>query len=340
MVSVLADFFCNQGNIEVHLLLFGKSPELFYEIQENIKIHIPSAPFIEKKRFFSAVKRLFYLRRTTKSIEPDAILSFGEYWNSFVLIALWGLRYDIFISDRCSPEKQYGFFHSLIRAMFYPKATGIISQTDYAKRIYKDKFRHKNITVIGNPFIIKEVNENQREKIVLTIGRLIKSKNHRQLIDMFSEINMPEWKFIIVGGDSLKGDLHQSLKEYIKEKREDHRIFLEGYKSNVDMFYKKAGIFVFASETEGFPNVIGEAMAAGLPVIAFNCIAGPSEMISDGHDGFLVQTKDYSEFKQKLQLLMERKELRDKLGRNAAESIQKYSVENVGERFLNFIFAR
>jgi hypothetical protein len=72
---------------------------------------------------------MIFLRKKVKLIKPDSILSFGEYWNSFVLIALIGLPYPVFISDRCSPDKEFTRIHTILRKWFYPKAKGIIAQT-------------------------------------------------------------------------------------------------------------------------------------------------------------------------------------------------------------------
>ena len=74
-----------------------------------------------------------------KTLNRTAVLSFGEYWNSFVLIALFGLKYPVFVSDRCQPDKSLGKFHDLLRKNLYPKAAGIIAQTEKAEEIYSRK---------------------------------------------------------------------------------------------------------------------------------------------------------------------------------------------------------
>lgn len=78
-------------------------------------------------------------------------------------------------------------------------------------------------------------------------------------------------------------------------------------------------------------------MAAGLPVVAFDCVAGPSEMIIDGYNGFLVPLYDYRQFEEKLARLMKDENLREKLGINAEKSIQRFSREKICEAFYEFI---
>ena len=107
------------------------------------------------------------------------------------------------------------------------------------------------------------------------VGRLIKTKHQDKLIEMFAKVSLPDWKLIIVGYDHLKQHNMERLKELAKNLDIEQRVVFTGKQDNIDEIYSKSSIFAFTSSSEGFPNVIGEAMAAGLPVIAFDCVAGP-----------------------------------------------------------------
>ena len=154
VMSELAGYFCRKPEIEVHLVLYGKSTDIFYNVPDSLIIHKPKTNFNDRFRQAYTLGRLFYLRQTIKKINPDSILSFGEYWNSFVLLSMSGLHYPIYISDRCSPEKEFSVLHSLLRKWLYPKAQGIIAQTEKAKLEYNSKFKHNNYSVIGNPGVV------------------------------------------------------------------------------------------------------------------------------------------------------------------------------------------
>jgi GalNAc-alpha-(1->4)-GalNAc-alpha-(1->3)-diNAcBac-PP-undecaprenol alpha-1,4-N-acetyl-D-galactosaminyltransferase len=334
----LANFFCLKLSLEIHIVLFGRIPEIFYQVNPNLFIHKPSGTFNDNLRLLSALRRLIFLRKTVRKVNPVTILSFGEYWNSFVLLALLGLSYPVYISDRCSPEKDIGRFHSWLRKWLYPKAKGIIAQTETALKIYKQQFRHNNIIVIGNP--IQQIGFNDKgkhEKMILTVGRLINSKNHDKLIEVFCSINKPEWKLIVVGGDALKQKNMIRLSELISELKAGNRVIIKGYQNTINELYQQAEVFAFASVSEGFPNVIGEAMSAGLPVVAFDCVAGPSEMIQNGENGYLVPVNDYNTFRERLEQLMSDASLRKKLGMKALDSIKKYSIEIIGDKYYYFM---
>jgi GalNAc-alpha-(1->4)-GalNAc-alpha-(1->3)-diNAcBac-PP-undecaprenol alpha-1,4-N-acetyl-D-galactosaminyltransferase len=338
VMSELADYFVSKGGIEVHLVLYGIGREVFYPLSEKIHLHRPPFSFNKRMRLLSTLRTLFFLRRTVKVMAPEAILSFGELWNSFVLLGLMGLKWPVYISDRCSPERPYHSFHTFLRKWLYPRATGIIAQTGKAREIYFKQFRHNNIRVLGNP--IREV-ENiegvQKEQMVLMVGRLIRTKHQDELIELFLKIGMPGWKLVIVGYDHLKQNNLQRLQDLITRNGAGDRVFLEGKQSRVDEYYARSRIFAFTSSSEGFPNVIGEAMSAGVPVVAFDCVAGPSELIRDGQNGFLVPVFDYQLFGERLETLMGDPGMQEAFGRQAREDIRAFSIETIGEGFLEFI---
>jgi GalNAc-alpha-(1->4)-GalNAc-alpha-(1->3)-diNAcBac-PP-undecaprenol alpha-1,4-N-acetyl-D-galactosaminyltransferase len=338
VMSELSGYFCLKEEVDVHLVLFGRNPEIFYHVPSNLAIHRPESEFNNKFRLISSVKRMIFLRHTIKEIKPNFILSFGEYWNSFVMLALLGLNCPIFLSDRCRPDKYLGFFHQNLRRVLYRFATGIIVQTEKAKEIYETFLHHSCIKIIGNP--IREIKTDDitiKENVVLTIGRLIPSKNHMNLIDSFVRINTKDWKLIIVGGNALNMNLMKDIKDRVSKLGMENSIILAGNCADVDSFYRKSKVFVMMSDSEGFPNVIGEAMSSGLPVVAFDCIAGPSEMITDGKDGFLIPLYDYEMFEMRLVSLINEPDLRERLGLEARNSIRNFAIDRIGEDYYSFI---
>ena len=339
VMAELAWYFSEQKDLDIHLILYGFKREIFYPFPDKITIHKPNFEFNNSNRIYNTLKTLWFLRKKIKGIAPNSILSFGEYWNSFVLLALLGLKYPVFISDRCQPDKSLGLFQDNLRKWLYPKAKGVIAQTQKAKEIYQTQFKHNNIRVIGNPIhaLNNIVEKVKKENIVLTVGRLIKTKNHDELIKLFVRINKPGWKLVIVGGDAQRQNIMDKLKTLIKELDAEDKVVLTGNLSDVESYLIKSKIFAFTSSSEGFPNVIGEAQCGGLPVIAFDCVAGPADMICDGENGFLIPLFDYSMFQSKLKILMEDASVREQFGSKAKESIKKYSVNIVGEKFHNFI---
>lgn len=338
VMSELANYFVSKENTEIHLILYGRNPSIFYDVNSAIHIHKPQKEFNNRFRFFGTLQRMIFLRKIINEIRPTSILSFGTLWNRFVLLSLYGLDYPVFVSDRGSPDEKYSLFQSFLYKKLYPRAKGIITQTEYAKEKNEKNIGHKNIITIGNPISIMDCKKKYaRENIVLSVGRLIQSKHHDLLIKYFAEINPPNWQLIIVGGDAMKQNGYIKLKRLIHSLGMDGKIILKGEHKDLDPFYLKSKIFAFTSSSEGFPNVIGEALSAGLPVITFDCIAGPSEMVKDGHNGYLIDNYDKKMFQNKLCLLMEDEKLCQEYSKNAVESIKKFEKNAINERFFKTI---
>lgn len=319
----------------LHLVLYGINRDVFYEIPEQIKIHRPQFKFNNKRRTLDTLKTLWFLRKKISNLNPDAILSFGERWNNLVLLAGLGRKWPIYVSDRCQPDLSLGPIQDVLRKWLYPKAMGVIAQTSQAKAVYQQMYRQKNLYVIGNP--IKQVNSLEcapREKIILNIGRLIDSKHHVELIHIFLKINKPDWKLVIVGGNALKQNNFDKLNSLIKQKQSEKKIILTGPLKDVNSWYRKASIFAFPSSSEGFPNVIAEALAYGLPVVAFDCIAGPRDLIEQGKNGFLIKNLDFKSFEERLEHLMVNEKLRKEMSTYAGKSVEKFDEEYIAKEFL------
>lgn len=339
VMSTLIWYFSKKTQVDLHLILYGKTREIFYDLPLNVHIHTPPFTFHDRYRFLNTIRTMLYLRKTYKEIKPDVSLSFGEYWNNLVLLSLLGIKSRIFVSDRSQPDKSLGKMHEFLRKKLYPHANGVIVQTKKAKEIYTTKYQHSNMVVIGNPININvDVNpEVNKKNQVLMVGRLINSKNQDRLIRIFLACNKFDWKLVLVGYDHLKQKNEDQLINLIYQQNAQNRIILAGKQSDVTTFYLESRIFAFTSSSEGFPNVIGEAMAAGLPVIAYNCVAGPSEMINNGVNGYLIDLYDDESFGTHLKMLMDDKIKREEMGSQAQKTISSFRADVICEEFWETI---
>lgn len=338
VMSELAHYFCSNHDFEVNLVLYGITREIFYPLPENIIIHKPGFIFNNNRRIWNTFITLWFLRQKIKEIHPHTILSFGELWNNFVLLAILGLKYPVFVSDRCQPDKSIGELHEQLRNWLYPKTKCVICQTEMARNIYSKKLKSTNFAVIGNPIREIEIKSHiKKENIILSVGRLILSKHHDELIEIFSKIDAPGWKLIIVGEDALKQKNKERLERLIRNLGMNERVEMAGKRMDVDVFYKRAKIFAFTSSSEGFPNVVGEAMSAGLPVIAYDCVAGPRDLIDHEKTGFLIRLHDTASFKIGLETLIKDEGVRDSFGKEGKLKIQQFSAHNIAKQFEKII---
>jgi GalNAc-alpha-(1->4)-GalNAc-alpha-(1->3)-diNAcBac-PP-undecaprenol alpha-1,4-N-acetyl-D-galactosaminyltransferase len=339
VASEFANYFSDKNEFKVIILMYGNNLGSSYKLSNSIQIIQPKNQFNNKQRILSTLKSILFIRSSANKLKPDYILSFGEYWNNFVLLSLLFTRHSVFISDRCQPDKSLGFIHDILRKCLYKRSKGFIVQTSYAKEIFKMSLNHTNITVIPNPvdFTKLEKIHQDRENIVLSVGRLIKSKNFDLLIKIFTQLNIPNWKLVIVGDDFNNPENINKLKNYSFELDSSNRIELVGHQSDVVKYYSKAKIFAFTSSSEGFPNVLIEAMSHELPVVAFDCSAGPSDIIQDGENGFLIPLFNEEKFSEALACLMNDEVKRDKFAKTASKSVKKFSIDEVSTQLKTYL---
>src|SRR5699024_1958602 len=119
------------------------------------------------RRTIDTIRTIKFLRQRVDELEPDTILSFGEMWNNLVLLALYGLNYPVYISDRSQPGKDLGTKHNFLRRVLYPRADGYIAQTKEALRVCLAKGWNNNVRVISNPIrTIQTKRQVEKENIV------------------------------------------------------------------------------------------------------------------------------------------------------------------------------
>ncbi len=332
VISTLANEFSKNDNIEVHIicLIQGNS---FYKLDSRVIIHKPNFNYREYNKTFAYIKTIFYLRKKLKSIEPKCYLSFGGRYNALCILSGLGLKSKVFVSDRSRPGISYGKMQDYLNKLLYPLADGIVSQTSQSKEFHLSQFKHENIRVIGNPIPILKDNSISKRNVILNVGRFISSKNQSILITIFEEINPKDWELWFVG----EGELFDHCKSQAENSSVSKKIVFWGNQIDVSKFYNQSRIFAFTSVSEGFPNVLGEAMGSGLASISFDCMAGPSDIIQDGINGFLIENMNISEYKEKLSKLIYNEEIQAKFRLLSNDAVEKYSKEKIAQEYLKFI---
>ena len=332
VISILANVWANSGH-EVHLILLTNA-EICYELDQKVILH--KLGFINNSRmgkYLSEIRTFLLLRKLLRNLKPDFILSFMIKFNIFVLLANCCLKNRIFVSDRSNPYINEKFLFTLLQKWSYKLSDGIIVQTEEAKQHLSKLYKNQNIISIPNPLKkIKIDNTIKKENIILNIGRAVESKGQKYLMESFSMLNSDGWELVFLGDGPLKDELIHDAKIFgIQDK-----VKFVGEVNYIDQWLNMASIFAFPSIHEGFPNALAEAMAAGLPCISFDCPTGPSELITNNRNGILIPLKDIEQFSNKLFMLMNNPELRQKLSNEAKKISTKFDSINIAQKYFEF----
>ena len=334
VMSEMANYLVNRG-IEIYLLVMFKG-DLFYQLDSKVKIIQPA---ITKRHNLTYAFYLFqFIRFNIKSTNADAVLTFGERYNSYLLIATIGLKIPVYISDRSSPNKKLSWFNLWLSKILYRKADGIIAQTSLAADLLGKRLggSHSNIKVIPNPLRKINTTATLKKNQIVAIGRLVKEKRYDRLIEIISKLENKTWNLVIAGEGRLRPQIEKLIHEYKLEKR----VTLVGQQSDIDRYLNESKIFVLASDSEGFPNALCEAMAHGLACISFDCVAGPSDIIENGVNGILVEDGNIELFAKELDTIINDESKRVLLG-NVAQKIQtRLNPDLIFKQYLSFINAK
>lgn len=329
--TTLANYLARKEN-EVYFMPIFPHPH-FFSLHHSIKVCEPNF----NRKSLQTLKSIRWLRTEVRRINPDIVLAFNNIYGSLVIFALLGTRYKICTSDRSSPLFKWPWkINAINRIAFNLRPPdGIISQTAIAAHYSRARLRGAfKQAIIPNALRYVQEYEVQRKKIVLAVGRLGDPlKGFDRLIEAFAKIRGNEWKLVFAGGD----EDGEYLKKQATELGLAQRVEFLGKVKEIDKVYAEAGMFVIPSRSEGFPNALCEAMAAGLPCISFNFTAGPSDIISNGVDGILVENANIDVLAAEMQRLMESESLRNELGANARKIRNRLHEDIIGEKVLKFL---
>ena len=181
----------------------------------------------------------------------------------------------------------------------------------------------------------KELNLPER-KTILFVGWLIPRKDPETLIRAFTKLklDLTKLQLIIMGSGVLESD----MKKLAGELNIADRVIFAGSKSPEEMYmwYGAANLFVLPSLSEGRPNVILEAMASELPIVATN-IGGTNELIKDGKNGLLIPVKNPDALAEAITKIMSSKALTIELGKAARRDIENsgYTWESCAKKYIS-----
>lgn len=323
---------------------------LFENIQGYQKDLDPSVDLI----CLNIKKRLDYFKiplglgKIIKDYDPQYVVSFLDVVNNMVIISRLFVKkkFKVILSERNHPDKalinvRIRWVKKLLKRFTYPMADRIISVSKETEMVLKEKYKvsAEKLITISNPVPIELIRSKQQEKIdhpffqddnvqvIISAGRLTQQKRHDRLLRAFSSVKKEHdrVRLIILG----EGELLHYLQDLAKLLKIEKSVDFVGFRANPYAWFSKSDLFVLSSDFEGFPNVLVEAMACGIPVISTNCTSSAGVIITDGNNGVLVPLEDEAKLGESMLKLLRDEKLRATFISNGTKKVEEFSVHNI-----------
>ncbi len=276
------------------------------------------------------LKRLARLRAVLLDTRPDCVVSMIDTTNVRTLLATAGTGLPVVVSERTDPRQhQLPSAWRHLRRLTYGRARSVVVQTESVAQWARGFLPPQQVWVIPNPLPeLPTASGIARTSTVVTVGRMVESKGFDVLLRAFAASGIAErgWRLAMLGDGPERARLQKLADELAVQQSVD----LPGTVLSTTPFLRSSSIFAMTSRYEGFPNALLEAMAAGLPCIAFDCPSGPSEMMQHGRTGLLLTLGDERGLVDALQALADDPGERDRLGEAARKDAEnRYSQERI-----------
>ncbi|TXH69278.1 MAG: glycosyltransferase family 4 protein [Thiothrix sp.] len=332
VVSELSIYWRNKG-YSVTLILFEN--EVGYPIGgELINLNLPSGDgFFE--RVFILLKRAWHLKKVYAKQQFDLIIAVMET-ASFPSIMV---NSQTIASNHCNPSLYFSQAEWKLAASLFPKAKKVVCVSEIAKQAFQSRLPSETpLTTIYNPvdfvsladFSTKSPSIKIEEKYIIAVGRLEPQKRIDRLLNAYADSKLShEAKLLILGEGSLRPQLEQQIKNLGLV----GQVLMPGNIENPHPNIARAEFLVLASDHEGFPMVLIEALAIGKPVVSTDCATGPNEIIQHGQNGLLVPVENTLALRDALDELYFNQPLHQYLSHNAAASVRHLSVDTIAAQW-------
>jgi glycosyltransferase involved in cell wall biosynthesis len=335
VLSVKANYLVEDFGYEVHVLTQnGGNNPLFFSFNEKISLHDIILKGNKISFFWQYAKAL---KKVVSTIRPDVIVvcdnGLKAYCIPFILKIRPPIVFECHGSKYIEEKEQTKYFSGRkVKLLFKEFSANRFARFVGLSKESLKEWNVKNGVVISNPLWFEPLQfATLKSKRVIAVGRHSYEKGLDRLLQIWSKIvqKYPDWTLEIYG----KSNKNQELQKLANALNINKNVTFFDPVKNINDKYLEASIVVMTSRTEGFGMVLMEAMALGLPCVAYDCPCGPRTIIQDNENGFLVENGKTDLFVRKIELLIEDEDLRLKMGKEAQESVGKYKLSNIMQQW-------
>lgn len=327
----LAEYFQGEGYRVVMVTQYRKEEE--YELADGIGRVLSDIgeEEVSPYRVVNFLRRLNKLHAVWKEEKPDLVLSCIGKNNFMAVVTAMGTGTKAVVSVVGEAKEEYPTKGMRILAdLLFSRAAGVILQTERSRSFFCRKVGERAVILPNslNPAFIRPRYEGEREKRIVSVGRMDANKNQEMQIRAFAALKdrYPGYGLVIYGD----GELRPSLEALAAFLGVSDRVAFPGVVPDVAQRIGKAALFLLTSYSEGVSNALIEALALGLPVIATDVPSGGTEeLVEDGVNGLVIPPGDQEALEAAMDRLLGDGDLAGRLGREAAKIQEKLAPERV-----------
>jgi glycosyltransferase involved in cell wall biosynthesis len=355
---------CDHSQLDIRLGLLQKTGPYLSDVDPS---RVDVAPFGENWVRYEGDNSSFYkphrlilaglaapasVAAMVRAFQPDVMVSFLKGMSiitgltRFVMgprrprwIAREGNNTDVVIDDELRNPIGRRIVKAGIRQCYHLADCVLANSHEMARGLERNLgVPHAKLRVIHNPIDIDRIQQMSSEplpgasarRFVVTAGRLEHQKAHDLLIEAFASIPAcRELDLVILG----KGSLEARLKAQAAALGIADRVHFPGFVANPWAYFARAALFVLPSRWEGFPTVVAEALACGVPAVVTDCDFGPSEIVEHGHSGWVARANDLPALSSAMEMLLSQPEVATAFAARGLQRVGEFGVGTMVEAY-------
>lgn len=338
VTSLIANGLARKGH-QISILSLSEGKHSFFEINKEITLHSLFDHQVSMKKNF--IGCCYKVRQFVKQHDIDTIIVVDSILCMFTVPALIGLKVQHICWEHFNFNVDLGVsFRGLGRKWAAKYCDYVVTLTRRDKELWEQGLKNikAKIVPIANPTPYENIENTPslEYKTILAMGRLTYQKGFDLLLDAWALVckKNHDWTLKIVGS----GEDELKLKEQAKRLAIENRVIFISATKNVQQYFRTSSFFCLSSRFEGFGMVMIEAQSFSLPIIAFNCDAGPSDIIENEMNGFLVACNDFQKLSERIiQSILMNQDQYNRFSDSAKNSSRGYALSNIIDHWLRLV---